>query len=178
MEKEKFIEFYYRRFLASIDVKAMTTAEVGAYILLLLNSIDQNERGHLPLDEEKLRKLTGMGPKTWEKSKDKVLIKFKKNSKGYYNETMLKVIKEEVNSASLAPENNNELHPLQKYVASFPRISKLYPYQLTFKQCEMLLAQFSKSYIEEKIGKMENNRNVWPSVFQTIQIWCKKDLKK
>jgi len=177
-QDEKFIKFYYGRFLASIDVKTMNTSEVGAYVLLLLNSIDQNERGHLPDDDETLRKITGMGPKTWAKSKSKILKKFKKNGNGYYNETMLKVIMDEINVAASLPSNTKEIHPLQQYVANFPRITKLYPQQLTFKQCELLMAQFSLKYLQSKIMAMENYGKTYPSVFITLQTWCINDLKK
>lgn len=177
-EDNRYIKFYYGRFLSSLDVKAMKTSEVGAYALLLFNSIDQNIRGHLPDDDETLRKITGLGPKTWAESKQRILKKFKKSAKGYYNEMMLKVLTDNLEAAAKLPSESKELHPLQQYIAKFPRISKLYDQQLTYKQCEMLMTQFSLKYLKEKIMAMENYNKVYPSVFLTLQSWCIRDMKK
>ncbi len=179
MAEDKFVKFFYEKFLKSPDVIKMSRGDVGSYALLLFTSIDQDHRGHLPDDDELLRKIARVSKTAWKDKKPLLMKKFVKGENGYYNKAMLKALKDQVAIIESSPDQSpTEQHELQKYVSRFPRISKLYPYQLSYKQCEMLTAQFSLGYIKEKLVKMENTFATKPSVFATVQDWCKKDLKK
>lgn len=55
MKQKPSFQFYQQDFLGSVDVKTMTTEQVGCYCLLLFNCY--NNGGELPSDENKLRML-------------------------------------------------------------------------------------------------------------------------
>lgn len=81
--------FYAADFISSLDVQVMTTAEVGAYILLLSNSWIQDDQGYLPDDEDILRRLCRMDENQWVSSKEIILKKFQKKDGKIFNARLL-----------------------------------------------------------------------------------------
>ncbi len=198
------IKFYHQRFLNSVDVSDMSASLVGAYILLLLNSIDQSPAGYLPADMELLRKTSRLPNNSWKLNKDTLLKKFtySETHRGYFNETLLNVIEKKQrlsdkrrNAAKnrgkskeeriVVKEKANvsvmmlEVHKIQEYVDKhFINIKKI-ENQLTYKQCCMLREQYSEELIVEKLKKMENTKNLntkYTNVFITLEDWCKNEV--
>lgn len=84
--------FYANDFLSSLSVRAMSSAERGGYLMLLLNAWQGDEQGYIVDDDELLYVSSGMTPDEWEKSKARLLRKFPLASEklGYrYNPRML-----------------------------------------------------------------------------------------
>jgi len=79
---------YPKDFISSLDVQAMTIEEIGGYCLLLFNSWIQKRQCYLPDDDEDLRILCKMNEEQWEKHRDKILKKFKKNGKFIFNKRL------------------------------------------------------------------------------------------
>ncbi len=197
--KLKSVPLYFEKFLSSLDVKAMSTREVGAYFLLLANSVSQDDQGYLNVDEEGLRNIVKLSESEWEKDRKRIMKKFKHCERGYYNEAMVRAIEKQIQiivadmnsnkivdvneKIDLTPENNSGLHPLQEYVEKhFTNIKKMHN-QLTFMQCEKLIKglKFSDKLIISKLVKMENTVNIhnrYTSIFLTLKDWCEKELKR
>lgn len=173
------IRFDYKNFLGSADVQTMTAIEFRAYTLLLLNSIDQKNPGFLPDDEEVLRKLSKMSKTKWAASKHKILKKFQKSDKGYYNLKMLRTIQEDNNEqAQPVPNSAGNVHGLQQYVfEKFPDIRKM-KYQLTYRECEALSSKYSVELIKAKLRAMQNTVGIEKksSVYLTLLHWIQKDI--
>lgn len=68
-----YIPLYPRDFLSSNSVDAMTTEEVGAYLLLMMRSWSETPPATLPTDDATLARMARMTPARWAKAKDKVL---------------------------------------------------------------------------------------------------------
>jgi uncharacterized protein YdaU (DUF1376 family) len=68
-----YIPLYPRDFLSSNSVDAMTTEEVGAYLLLMMRSWSEAPPATLPTDDATLARMARMTPARWAKSKAKVL---------------------------------------------------------------------------------------------------------
>ena len=109
------IKFYFERFLRSKDVIGMTTSEVGAYALLLFNSINQENKGYLPKDMDLIRKMTRLPNKQWQLSKTKLMKKFNQCEKGYYNEMMLLQVEKSLRKSA---NNSNAAKGRKKAAAS------------------------------------------------------------
>lgn len=195
----KSVPLYFNKFLSSLDVKAMSTRQVGAYFLLLINSIDQVTPGYLHTDEVGLRNIVKLNDKQWQEDRNRVLKKFKHNDLGYHNEAMVKAIQEQIDNierdknankivgandkADFTLHGNSGLHPLQEYIENFFTNVKKIHSQLTHRQCEKLLKEckFSDSLIISKLIKLENTfgaHNRYTSVFLTLKDWCERELKK
>lgn len=196
----KSVPLYFQKFLGSLDVKAMTTREIGAYMLLLTNSIDQPTPGYLNTDEGGLANIARLTIEEWHKDKKRVLKKFKHTDQGYYNTAMLKAIAEalskiesEKNMDKLAtvtdkydishPHKDDLIHPLQKWIEEKCTYIKRIEGQLTYKQCEALLKKhkFDPELIKQKIKLIENTKDAhkrWNTVFITLEDWCLKETSK
>lgn len=68
-----YIPLYPRDFLSSNSVDAMTTEEVGAYLLLMMRSWSETPPATLPTDDAILARMARMTPARWAKAKSKVL---------------------------------------------------------------------------------------------------------
>ena len=76
MNKAPAFLFYAGDFLSSPDVQAMDTREIGAYCLLLFNAWQGDLPGHLPNNEDRLRRMTRLTVAEWEVSRELLLSKF------------------------------------------------------------------------------------------------------
>ena len=195
----KYIPFYFQKFLSSLDVKAMNTREIGAYILLLINSIDQPLPGYMDTDEEGLMNIAKLTPEQWSKDRTRILKKFRHNENGYFNSAMVNAINQTLfkisqeasangitdapDNPTLTPERGVTIHPLQEYVDKhLTNVKKIYN-QLTFSQCEKLLSfhKFSKELIVNKLKKMENVYGIHTKVnyvYSTLVEWCEKEIRR
>lgn len=177
--KSNYIKFYYEDFLNSPDVQMMDTCQIGAYCLLLFNSLEQKEKGYLPINEEHLKEITRMGNNQWNNNKEAVLKKFSVSEKGYYNKKMIQVLGEDKSQEQLI--EMPRYHKIQEYVVKhFKNIQKMQN-QLTYEQCVLLTEKFKPDIIKKKLKKMENIPDLskrYASVFLTLESWCEADVKK
>ena len=71
-----------------------------------------------------------------------------------------------------------KLHPLQEFInGEFENIKKLKK-QLTYEQCETLLAKYGKIKIADTLIAMENKADLskkYVSVYLTLSTWLKRD---
>jgi uncharacterized protein YdaU (DUF1376 family) len=72
------------------DTGHLSTEEHGAYLLLLWHAWTQS--GVLPADDEMLRRITRLAPKTWARSRGVVLAFFTRQADGYHQNRMDKEI--------------------------------------------------------------------------------------
>ncbi|GAC1381080.1 MAG: hypothetical protein NVS3B25_32490 [Hymenobacter sp.] len=99
--------FYVGDFLSSPDVQMMDTREIGAYCLLLFNAWQGDLHGHLPNNEDKLRRLTKLTPDEWAASRDILLGKFMVADGGHtrYNPRMVAEAEKQENYRLRQAEN-------------------------------------------------------------------------
>jgi uncharacterized protein YdaU (DUF1376 family) len=99
--------FYAGDFLSSPDVQAMDTREVGAYLLLLLNAWQGDLPGHLPNNEDRLRRLTRLTVAEWEVSRELLLSKFPVADMGHtrYNPRMVTEAEKQAENRRKQAEN-------------------------------------------------------------------------
>jgi len=76
--KRPYFPFYVADFASDAVVTAMTTEQVGAYILLLCMAWQQNPQGSLPDDDRALARWAGLQPRRWNAIKAGVLAAFRK----------------------------------------------------------------------------------------------------
>lgn len=74
--KAPWFPLYTGDFLASPDVQLMGAHEVGAYVLLLMNSWQSDTPGYLAADEGRLRRICRFTPEQWADSREILLGKW------------------------------------------------------------------------------------------------------
>jgi uncharacterized protein YdaU (DUF1376 family) len=87
--KPPFFPFYVKDFVADDLVQAMTTEQVGAYVLLLCAAWQGRPPGSIPNDDRVLARLARMEPIRWEESKAAVLEPFTMESDGRLHQKRL-----------------------------------------------------------------------------------------
>lgn len=94
--------FYPKDFVSSPKVAAMTTQEVGAYVLLLCAAWVGDPQGHLPDDDELLRRIARMTADEWRASKALLMSCFEPDGHGrLYNKRLLRErMRQETHSAA------------------------------------------------------------------------------
>jgi uncharacterized protein YdaU (DUF1376 family) len=89
MEKPPYFPFYVQDFSSDGIVEAMTTQQVGAYILLLCKSWREDPPGSLPSNDLTLSRWSRMTSDEWTASRDGVLAAFTLGTDGrYYQKRM------------------------------------------------------------------------------------------
>lgn len=81
MNKPPYFPFYVRDFASDGKVEAMTTEEVGAYILLLCKAWLEEPPGTLPADDAVLARWARVDPVTWSTCSARVLAPFTLSSR-------------------------------------------------------------------------------------------------
>ena len=99
--KLSFFPFYPKDFCSDPKVEAMTTLQVGAYMLLLCKAWEENPVGTLPCDDTVLARYARMRPKEWLKNKDAVLQAFFQEGGRWHQKRMV---------AEYAKAQNTHLH--------------------------------------------------------------------
>lgn len=89
MKRFPVLPFSPKDFLSSPSVASMTTEEVGAYVLLLFHAWVAKEPGHLPADEESLRKICRASKHKWKKICQKALQNFDRFEGKIFNRRMV-----------------------------------------------------------------------------------------
>lgn len=93
-------------------------------------------------------------------------------------EPVLKQEQKKKKERNINKGKNDELHSLQKFIKNeLPEVSKLKK-QLTYKECEKLLNDFTKPEIHEILLRMENYSKItksYVSVNLTLRNWIKRD---
>lgn len=107
MNKAPAFLFYAGDFLSSPDVQAMDTREVGAYCLLLLNAWQGDLPGHLPNNEDRLRRICRMTVAEWEVSGELLLSKFPVADMGHtrYNPRLVAEAQKQAENRAKKSEN-------------------------------------------------------------------------
>lgn len=82
--------FYPRDFASNGEVEAMTTEEVGAYILLLCKAWFQNPPASIPNNDAVLARWARLTPEAWEKCKAGVLAAFTLGTDDRWHQTRLR----------------------------------------------------------------------------------------
>lgn len=98
---------YAGDFLSSPDVQAMDTREVGAYCLLLFNAWQGDMPGHLPNNEERLRRLTKMSAAEWAVSRELLLSKFPEAENGLTRYNPRLIVEAQKQAANRAKKSAN-----------------------------------------------------------------------
>lgn len=89
-------KFYPDVFASDGLVEAMSTEEVGAYMLLLCKAWRENPPGSIPSDDYTLARWTRLSPDRWTECKLRVLAPFKLGSDDRYHQKRLRAIYQEL----------------------------------------------------------------------------------
>jgi len=98
MQTDRNIDIHWVRLrldnlMTSRDVRMMKATEFGAYFLILIHSFYEEKRGYIKEDYEYLRKVSRLSVRQWNRHKDTILSKFKKDGEGnLYNERWISEI--------------------------------------------------------------------------------------
>ncbi len=84
-----YVPLYVRDFLDDDKVESMNTTEIGAYVLLLLRSWNQEPACSLPADDHLLARYARMELADWSAAKARVLSPFKRRGNRYYQPRLL-----------------------------------------------------------------------------------------
>lgn len=90
-QKPPYFPFYVKDFCADSKVEAMTTEEVGAYILLLCKAWHEDVAGSLPNDDETLARWSRMTTEKWSKCKDRILMAFSLGSDNRFHQKRMQM---------------------------------------------------------------------------------------
>lgn len=103
-DRAPYFKFYIDDFLSSDDVRAMSVAEIGAYVLLLCTAWGQEPPATLPDDDTRLARWAQMTPEEWAKSRPAVLAPWRPAGNGRLVSPRLKREHEEMQRASRAKQ--------------------------------------------------------------------------
>lgn len=81
-----YFPLYVKDFAADSKVEAMSTEEVGAYILLLCKAWHERPPGSLPADDAVLARWARLTPQRWSECKPRVLSCFEQRSDGRWHQ--------------------------------------------------------------------------------------------
>lgn len=82
MDRPPFFAFYPAVFTSDIHVEAMTTLQVGAYLLLLCKAWQADPPASLPNDDQILARFARVTPEVWAEAKAGVLVPFRLGTDG------------------------------------------------------------------------------------------------
>lgn len=82
--------FYPDDFSSDGKVEAMTTEEVGAYILLLCKAWRESPVGSIPADDAVLARWTRLTPDRWAECSSRVLAPFKLGTDGRWHQRRMR----------------------------------------------------------------------------------------
>ncbi len=86
-----YFPFYVDDFAADGKVEAMTTLEVGSYILLLCKAWKEQPRGTLPDDEAVLARWSRLSPTQWSEVAPRVLACFRLSTDGRWHQKRMEL---------------------------------------------------------------------------------------
>ena len=88
--KPPYFPFYVDNFAADGVVEAMTTEQVGAYILLLCKAWKEDPAGSIPDEDAILSRWARLSPETWQAIKRGVLAAFVKGDDGRFHQKRMR----------------------------------------------------------------------------------------
>jgi uncharacterized protein YdaU (DUF1376 family) len=91
LSRPPYFPFYVNDFCSDGLVEAMTTEEVGAYILLLCKAWLENQPGTLPCDDRVLARWSRLTDERWMACKPSVLSPFKLECDNRYHQKRMKI---------------------------------------------------------------------------------------
>ncbi len=91
-----------------------------------------------------------------------------------------KSIDKPVNQVTNKPINQEEIHPLQKYILDeLPNVKKIGT--ISKNECEKLLSKYSSQEIKETLDSLDNYKPAskkYTSIYKTLDNWIKRDKKE
>lgn len=101
-QKSPWFKFYVDDFLSSEHVRAMSAAEIGAYVMLLVTAWGQEPPATIPDDDARLARWVHMTPEEWAKCRPAVLAAWRDAGNGRLVSPRLQREHEEMLKASRA----------------------------------------------------------------------------
>lgn len=109
MRRPPFFAFYPADFANDINVEAMSTLQVGAYILLLCKAWQSNPPASLPASDTVLARLARVDAETWQEIKAGVLVAFQLGEDGrLHNKRLRREFDASVKRIEAARENGRK----------------------------------------------------------------------
>ena len=171
-----YFPFYVNDFAADGVVEAMSTEEVGAYILLLCKAWLQNPAGSIPNDDHILARWCRLSEDRWQKSKKSILSAFFLDSDGRYHQkrmqseykALINKKKERSKSGSLGAKKRWHSYSI---AINQPLANDSISESESESESESLISLSKGTLLKQKNTPMKHHDVIPPSI-ETVKLLC------